>query len=150
MIKTRILTAAAAVGLAFALPQAATAQSAWPVVSGDFVEIGMIKVDDGHALDYVNFLASQWRKSQEFSKSQGWITDYQIWWNTHARGDEADIYLITWFPKMATPAEEDAREAAYSKHMAMTEAEMQAASGERAEYRKQIGSMLMRVQKFRK
>lgn len=150
MIKNTLFIAAAAAGLAFALPQAASAQSAWPIVSGDYVEVGMIKVDDGHALDYANFLATQWRKSQDFAKAQGWISDYQIWWNTHARGDEADIYLITWIPKMTTPAEEDAREIAYSKHMAMTEAEMQAASGKRADYRRQVGAMLMREQKFRK
>ena len=53
----------------------------------------------------------------------------------------ADLFII---------AEEDAREIAYSKHMAMTEAEMQAASGKRADYRRQVGAMLMREQKFRK
>jgi hypothetical protein len=110
----------------------------------------MIKVDDGHALDYANFLAGQWRKSSDFSKAQGWITDYQIWYNTNPRSGEGDIYLVTWFPKMTTPAEDDAREAAYSKHMAMTEAQMQAGSSQRAEYRKNVGSMMFRVQNFRK
>ena len=150
MIKNKLLMAAAAACLAMAVPQVATAQSAWPIVNGDFVEVGMIKVDDGHALDYANFLATTWRKSSDFSKAQGWITNYQIWYNINPRDGEGNIYLVTWFPKMATPAEDDAREAAYSKHMAMTEAEMQAASGKRAEYRKNVGSMLFREQNFRK
>ncbi len=144
MLKTWMFTAVAAAGLAFTAPQAASAQSAWPVTSGDYVEVGMIKVDDGHSLEYMNHLASAWRKSQDFAKAQGWISGYQIWWNSHPRDGEADVYLITWFPRMTTPAEEDAREAVYTKHMAMTEAEMQAASGKRSEYRKQVGSMLLR------
>jgi hypothetical protein len=150
MFKKTLFMAAATAGLAFAMPQAASAQSAWPIVSGDYVEVGMIKVDDGHALDYANFLAGQWRKSSDFSRAQGWITDYQIWYNTNPRSGEGDIYLVTWFPKMSTPAEDDAREAAYSKHMAMTEAQMQAGSAQRAEYRKNVGSMMFRVQNFRK
>jgi hypothetical protein len=120
------------------------------VVPGDFVEISMIKVDDGHDLEYANHLAGTWRKGQDFAKTQGWITDYQIWTNVNAREDEADVYLVTWFPRMETPQEVDARSKAYNAHLQTTIAKAQADSGKRATYRKLAGSMLMRNNTWRK
>jgi len=141
-----MLTAALALGLALgaAAPQAAMAASEWPLDPGDYVEISTIKIDDGHMLDYANHLAGDWRKSQDFSKAQGWITDYQIWMNEYPRAGEPDIYLVTWVPKFATPAEEMKRDEAYKAYMKTTEAAMQAASGKRDEYRHLSGSMLMK------
>ena len=39
----------------------------------------MIKIADGGEMDYANYLADKWRKSQEFAKSKGWITGSE--WN---------------------------------------------------------------------
>ena len=145
MKSVRLVFAAAA--LAFAAP-AVQAQE-YPVVPGDFVEISMIKVDDGHDLEYANHLAGQWRKGQDYAKAQGWITNYQIWTNSNAREDEADVYLVTWFPRMETPQEVEARSKMYNDYMKTTTAQAQAASGKRATYRKLAGSMLFRNQTWR-
>ena len=147
-MKKIALTALAAATFAFAAP--AAAQSAWPVDPGDYVEMGMIKVDDGHGLDYANYLADGWRKAQDFAKAQGWITDYQIWTNVNPRDGEADVYLVTWFPDFADAAEDLRRNDAYLAHMKKTETQLQAESGKRATYRKQMGSMLFRMQKWNK
>jgi len=48
----RILAALGAVCLGFAGPNLALAAGEWPLDSGNYVEVSMIKVDDGHALDY--------------------------------------------------------------------------------------------------
>lgn len=140
----RICILAGAMALGLLAPQSASAASEWPLDPNDFVEISTITVDDGHMLDYANHLAGDWRKSQDFAKSQGWITDYQIWTNEYARKDEPDIYLVVWFAKFATPEEEAKRDEAYKAYMKQTTAAMQAASGKRAEYRQLSGSMLMR------
>ena len=145
-----LFVAASAAGLALAIPQAATAQSEWPIESGNWVEVTGIHIDDGHALDYANHIAGMWRKGQDFAKAQGWIADYQVLVNSFAREGEPDVYLMTWFPSFATKAEEASRDAAYRKHMAMTEAQMQSASGKRAEYRKVGSSMLLRQQTWTK
>ena len=137
-----------AAALAFALPQAASAQSAYPVDPAGWVEMGMIDIDDGHDLEYANYLAEGWRKSQDYAKSQGWITDYQIWANNNARDGEGDIYLVTWFPAFADSAEGLRREKLFLEHMKRTEAQLQAESGKRATYRKQLGSMLFRELKW--
>ena len=142
------MTVMGAVALALAVPHAAVAQSAYPVDPADYVEMGMIKIDDGHDLEYANYLAQGWRKSQDYAKQQGWISDYQIWANNNARDGEADIYLVTWFPAFADAAEGLRRNKLFLEHMKSTEAQMQAESGKRATYRKQMGSMLFRQLKW--
>lgn len=136
--------------LAFATPQFAQAQSAYPVERSGYATMGMIKIDDGHSLDYANFLASTFRKGQDYAKSQGWITDYQIWVNANARDGEGDIYLVTWFPEFSTVEEGKKRDKMYLAHMKSTEAQMEAESGKRANYRRQMGSMLFEVMKWTK
>ncbi|MEZ5742174.1 MAG: hypothetical protein R3D89_00195 [Sphingomonadaceae bacterium] len=150
MKKLNVFAALAATSLAFAVPQAASAQDAWPMESGDWVEVAGIHVDDGHGLDYANHIAGQWRKGQDFAKAQGWISNYQVMTNPFPRKGEPDVYLITWFPSFADKAEEKKRDEAYRKHMAMTDEQMQAASGKRAEYRKVGSTMLLRVQNWKK
>ncbi|OYU34169.1 hypothetical protein [Novosphingobium sp. PASSN1] len=147
-MKSLRFAAVAAVALACAAPVVASAQQL-PVVPGDYVSVSTISVDDGHDLDYINHLAGMWRKGQDFAVKQGWITLYEILSNEYKRPGEPDYYLITRFAKFADPAEEDKREAAYTAYMAMNNTQMQAASADRAKYRHQMGSMLLRSWKWR-
>ena len=150
MKSMRILAALGAVCLGFAGPNLALAAGEWPLDSGDYVEVSMIKVDDGHALDYANQLAGQWRASQDYSKTQGWISKYEVWTNEYPRAGEADVYLITWLPRLPDAAESTKRDQAYLKYMKTTETQMQAASGKRAEWRHLAGMMLLRQQVWSK
>ena len=134
---------AASISLAFATP--ALADDPWPNEEGDYVAVSMISVEDGHDLEYMTHLAGQWRKGQDFAKAQGWITDYEILVNVDKRPGEPDYYLVTRFPRFADKAEMKKRDDAYFAHMQSTVAQMQAASGKRAEYRKVLGSQLLRA-----
>lgn len=143
------LAAAAALALAIAVPSPVLAQTdAWPVTTGDYVEVSMIKVDDGHSLEYLNYLAGNWRKSQDYSKQQGWISGYEIWTNEYAREGEADVFLVTFLPQLPDAAEAERRDRQYRAYMEQTVAQMQAASAGRAEYRHLAGAMLMRRQNW--
>ena len=144
------LAAAAAFALCLAAPVPVLAQATdWPVTSGDYVEISMIKIDDGHALEYLDYLSGMWRKSQDYAKQQGWITGYEIWSNEYPRDGEADIYLVTYTPHLPDAAESEKREKQFQEFMAQTVAQMQAASAGRAEYRHLAGSMLLRRQNWK-
>ena len=138
------MAALGAAALAFAAPAAVSAQSEWPIEPGDYIEVSMIDIDDGHGLEYAQHLAGEWRKSSDFARQQGWITNYQIWTNEFPREGEADVWLVTWFPVMADKAEALRREKAFNDFMQTTAAKQQAASGKRATYRKLAGSILMR------
>lgn len=134
---------AASLSFVFAAP--ALADDPWPNETGDYVEVSQISVDDGHDLEYMNYLAGSWRKSQDFAKAQGWITGYEILSNVNRRAGEPDYYLVTRFPRFADKAEEEKRDAAYQAHMQTTTAQQLAGSAERSKYRHQIGSQLLRA-----
>ena len=92
----RAVMLAASLTLAHAAP--ALAQDAYPMTSGDYVVLSAIQIDDGHTLDYLNHLTGQWRRGQEFAKSQGWITSYEVMANAYPRKGEPDIYLLVRSP----------------------------------------------------
>jgi hypothetical protein len=114
-----------------------------PLKSGDFWDVGSITVDDGHMGDYADFLASQYRKNMEFQKSKGWIKNYYILANVNKRAGEPDLYLVTVFDHMTTPAEDIQREKDMNAFLKQTTRQGMAGSGQRASYRHLGSDMLL-------
>ena len=137
---------AASASLAVAAP--AFAQN-YPLAPGDYVNIAMITIEDGHGLDYAQFLAGQWKEQEEFAKSQGWITGYSILANVDKRPGEPDIYLETSMKSIPDAAEQARRDDVIRAHNKMTDAQMEAGSSDRAKYRHVIGSMTLQELKFK-
>ena len=135
--------------LALAMSAPAVAQN-YPFDYGNFADVTGIDILDGGGIEYANYLAKEWRKNQEFAKSQGWISSYEVMTNVYARKGEPDIYLITRFSRLADAAEEMKRDEAYRAHMQRTVTQMETESGDRAKFRKLAGSMLMRELRFKK
>lgn len=142
----RAAVLAASAALAFAVPAAA---QDFPVVPGEYVEVTMITVDDGHNLDYANFLAGLWRQQREFQKSQGWIMSYEILSNVYKRAGEPDLYLLTRSKNVPDAVEINRRDALMRAQMKMTDAQMEASSGDRAKFRHVQGSTLLQVLNFK-
>jgi hypothetical protein len=147
-IARRAAILAASLSFAFATP--VLAQDAYPMDQGDFVEISAIQIDDGHTVDYLNHVTGLWRRGQEFAKSQGWITSYEVMANVHPRKGEPDVYLITRSSRMVDAAEQKKRDDAYNAHMQRTVAQLESESGERAKYRHLAGTQLLRELRFKK
>jgi hypothetical protein len=114
-----------------------------PLKSGEYWDVAAITVDDGHQGDYADYLAANWRKQQEFAKSKGWIKGYHILSNINARDGEPDLYLVTVFDHMTTPAEEIQREKDINAFMTQTTRQGLAGSAQRASYRHLKGDMLL-------
>jgi len=140
MIKLSLVAALGAVSLACAAPLAA---QDLPFGYGDYWEVSEISVDDGGNAQYVDFLASQWKKTQEFAKSKGWISEYHVLANLNKRAGEPDYYLVTQFSHMPDAAEAAKRDKAYSDYMQSSMRQMEAQSGERAKFRHVMGSELL-------
>ncbi|HUG03337.1 MAG TPA: hypothetical protein VML92_02785 [Steroidobacteraceae bacterium] len=134
---------------ALTMSAAATAQDKWPLVAGDYWEVTGIDLKDGGSLKYAQWLASEWKDNLEFSKSKGWIKDYKIFANVHARANEPDIYLVTISESIVSAAEGDKRFEEYQAWRKKTIAQMQAESGNRAEYREAVGDSLLQELKVR-
>lgn len=133
---------------AIAMSSPAAAQNS-PFTPGDYEEVGMIDVSDGGGLEYANFLATTWKKNQEYAKSKGWITGYQVLANVNPRPGEPDLYLVTSFSSLPDAAEDEKRNAAYREFMKQSDAQLEAASGDRTKYRTVMGSFLLRQLKFK-
>lgn len=141
-----MITALGAAALLFATQ--ATAQDI-PLTTGNFWNVSEITIDDGHFATYADFLAGQYRKNMEFQKSKGWIKDYYILANANKRAGEPDLYLITIFDHVTTPAEDLVREKESNAFLAQTSRSADASSGDRAKYRHLGGNLLLQEQVYR-
>ena len=121
----------------------------WPFVPGDYWEVTGIDLADGGAYKYSKWLANEWRKDLEFAKSKGWIKDYMVLSNVHARSDEPDLYLVRVFENLPDSEETQKRQKEYMEWQSKSIEKMQAESGNRAEYRTVMSDSLLRVLKFR-
>ena len=121
----------------------------WPFVPGDYWEVTGIDLADGGSLKYAKWLATEWRKNLEFSKSKGWIKDYMVIANVHARSDEPDLYLVRVFESMPDSEESQKRQKEYMEWASKSIEKMQEESGNRAEYRTVMSDSLLRVLEFR-
>ena len=134
------LAALAAATMSFAIPAQGQELA---LKSGQFWDVGAISVDDGHFPDYVDFLAGEFRKRNDFAISKGWIKGYHILSNINPRDGEPDLYLVTIFDHQTTPAEDILREKDLNAFMAQTTRQSAAGRAHRATYRKQKGDMLL-------
>jgi hypothetical protein len=127
----------------------AQAQEEPPFIGGDYWEVTGIKTADGGGLKYARWLAGDWRKNSEFAKSQGWIKDFMVINNVHARSDEPDLYLIRVFENMATVEEGEARRKEYMAWAKKSMDKMSEENGNRASFRTVMSTSLLQHMKFR-
>ena len=132
-----------------ALPARASADE-WPMVQGDFWEMTGVHLKDGGALAYATFLATEWKASQEFAKSKGWIKGYMVLSNVNGRKGEPDLYLITISERLANGPEAEKRAEEYVAWRKKTQSQMQKESGNRLEIREVGSSTLLQALNFRK
>jgi hypothetical protein len=122
----------------------------WPLVGGDYWTVTGIDVKDGGDLQYANWLAEEWRKNSEFAVSKGWIKGYRIMSNVHARAGEPDLYLIRIMEEIVSGSEGEERYKEYMAWQKKSEEQMEAESGNRAEYREVMSTSLLQDLSFRK
>lgn len=146
MMKHMMMVASAAL---VTVPTASAMAQEFPLVAGDYTDVGGIYIKDGGTLKYAQFLAGEWKKNQEFAKSQGWISDYKIYINWHPRDGEPNVYLMSTFASLPDAAESERRDKVYDAWAKKSIAQQNAESGDRAEYRTVKSSMLLREYKPR-
>lgn len=148
-MKKLILVALFAAPLALALSAPAVAQN-YPLDYGNFTDVTGIDILDGGGVEYANYLATQWRKNQEFAKSQGWISDYKVYSNLYPREGEPDIYLMVTYAKMPDAVESMRRDEAYRAFMKKNDSQMATESGNRGKFRKVMSNALLGEMLFKK
>jgi len=147
-VKQMVLAVVGALALAVSLP--ATAQDENPWKAGNYWNVSGIHVKDGGGLKYAQYLATEWVKTQEYAKAQGWISDFMVLANTHPREGEPNLYLITISPSLASSDEADKRGRMMREFNKTTVAQMNAQSAGRTEIREVGGQMQLRQLLLRK
>lgn len=143
------LTAVLVLGTA-SLTMAADAQAQeWPFTGGDYWEVTGIDIKDGGWLEYANWLADEWRKEADFAKSKGWIKDYMVFSNVHARSGEPDLYLVRVVNDVPSGAEGEKRFKEYMDWQSKTLSALASESGNRGEFREVLSDSLIQHMKFR-
>jgi len=138
-----------AVGALSTMMAAGAFADEWPLVGGDYWEVTGIDVKDGGGWKYANWLATEWRKDLEFAKSKGWLKDYMILANVHARKGEADLYLIRVREDIPSAEVGEKRTKEYLEWQKKSIEKMVDESGNRAEYREVTSDSLLQVLTFR-
>lgn len=121
----------------------------WPMTGGDYWDVTGIKIHDGGGYKYAQWLATEWKKNAEFAKSKGWIKDYMILSNEYPRSGEPDLYIVRVVESVVSGPEGEKRAAEYREWSEKSMEQMQAESGNRAEYREVMSSSLLQVLNFR-
>lgn len=129
-----------AAGIALAAPAAAQESVYTP---GNYWTVQGIFITDGQFENYMDYVAGNYRRSQDFARRSGWISGYTILTNVNRREGEPDLYLITEMPRLATPQEEAERERRLNEHMSQTTRQATEGSGQRVTMRRLGSNMLL-------
>ena len=136
--------------LAFAamlLPNLSLAQSmpVRPFHDGPVWDITFVKVKPGVGLNYMNYLATEWKTEQEALKKAGLILNYMVIQTESHSPNDFDLMLMTEFKDLASmEANQDKAEAVANQALNSNDQKMIAGYQERASWREIIGDRLAR------
>jgi len=127
----------AATALLAASPAIAQDSSYTP---GTVWESSYIKVLPGQFENYMDYLATSWKKVQELGKKEGAVVSYHVLSTNNARQGEPDLILIVEYKDYRTTAQQEALRAKVNAMLAQDDRKAVAASAGRGPMRELLGS----------
>lgn len=137
LIKTILASAAMIAATAIAMPAVAQESSYRP---GTVWDAQRIKVMPGQFENYLDYLATTWKKNQELAKAEGILLEYHVLAVNNRRQDEPDLILVVEYKDYQTTAQQEAFRKKVNAMMARDERQQVVAAGERTKMREQMGS----------
>lgn len=125
------------VAAALATPAAAQESSYKP---GTVWQAGRIDVLPGQFENYMDWLATQWKKIQELGKAEGIVVDYHVLATNNARAGEPDLILIVEYKDYLTTAQQEAFNKKVNALMSQDDRAAGAAAAARGKMREPMGS----------
>jgi hypothetical protein len=110
---------------------------------GQVTAVTYLKVEYGRLDDYVKWLSSTWKPTMEAKKKAGLIVDYKVFSARPKSPDEPNIILMLTYKNMAG-LDKAAEEEAVSEKVIGSADVQNRARVERSDYRKVLGSELIR------
>lgn len=136
-MKTLVAGAAMLIAAAQVTPAMAQESSYKP---GTVWEAGRIDVLPGQFENYMDWLATSWKKIQELGKAEGVVVEYHVLATNNPRAGEPDLILIVEYKDYLTTAQQEAMRKKVNALLAQDNRQASTASGERGKMREQLGS----------
>lgn len=140
MIKTILMLLCLA---ASAISNSAHAQVGRTYKEGPVIAVTYLKIEYGRFDEYVDWLTTTWKPTMEAKKKAGLIIDYKVFAARPKSPEEPNVLLMITYPNMAGLDRGAEEEAVAEKVIGSTEAQNKARVA-RGEYRKVLGSELIR------
>jgi len=142
-IKNYIAAFAAVLGLA--LTSVAAVADDHPFTEGPVVNVSAIRTDYGKYDEYLKFLDTTWKATQEAAKKAGYITSYKVI-TVEPRGEnDPDIYLVVYYKNWAALDGATAKGDAIAKEVVGSLAAANQGAVERGKIRRVLGSFTGQV-----
>ncbi len=125
--------------MAIAAPTAVFAQES-SYTPGSVWVASRIDVLPGQSENYMDYLATTWKKIQEAGKAEGVIVDYHVLSTNNARQGEPDLILVIEYKDYQTTAQQMAMEKKVNALLAQDNRKADSASGARGKMRELMGS----------
>jgi hypothetical protein len=136
--KNRVAAFAAFFGLAFT--SVAAFADEHPFTEGTVVQVSAIRTEYGKFDEYLKFLDTTWKASQEAAKKAGYITGYKVI-SVQPRGEnDPDIYLVLYFKNWAALDDSTAKGDAIAKQVVGSVAAANQGAIDRGKIRRVLGS----------
>ena len=140
MTKMTTLVAGAAMLIAAAQVAPVMAQES-SYTPGTVWEVGRIDVLPGQFENYLDYLATTWKKVQELGKKEGMVLSYHVLATNNARAGEPDLILVVEYKDYMTTAQQEAMRKKVNALLSQDDRSATTASGERGKMREQLGSV---------
>jgi hypothetical protein len=143
LLPTMVLAQAASGAKASASPAATSPVR--PFHDGTVWSITFVHTKPGLGLNYMNYLASDWKREQEALKKAGIILSYKVIGTEAHSPNDWDLMLMTEYKDLATmEANEDKMMEVAMQALELTDQKMLQGYEERAKWREIIGDRLAR------
>lgn len=135
---SRQFAASLIVFAALILPATAQELSYTP---GTVWNITNIQVEPGQMQRYLDYLAGDWKKTNEFGKKEGYVVSYHVFSVNNPRNGEPDLVLAIEYKDYYTNAQQLAQQKKLEAFLASDTRKMESQAGERKAMRKLLGSV---------
>jgi hypothetical protein len=134
----RVAAFAAFCGLAFT--SVAAFADDHPFTEGPVVQVSSIRTSYGKFDEYMKFLGTTWKATQEAAKKAGYITSYKVI-TVEARGEnDPDVYLMIYYKNWAALDDSTAKGDAIAKQVEGSVAAANQGAVDRGKIRRILGS----------
>ncbi len=116
-----------------------------PFTEGPVVNVSRIRTEYGHFDDYMNYLDTTWKASQEAAKKAGYIVGYEVLTAEPRDPNDADIILVVTYKNWAALDGATAKGDAIAKAIEGSVAKSNQAAADRLKIRRVLGSSTMQV-----